>query len=38
VTQFGHHSGEQVLVAADGPGAERVRGFLLNTDLFGIVM
>ena len=28
------HTGEPVIVAAKGPGAERVRGFMLNTDLF----
>ena len=32
------HTGEQVLVAAQGPGAERVRGFIINTDLFRIMM
>jgi alkaline phosphatase len=32
------HTGEQVLVAAKGPGAERVRGFIANSDLFGIVL
>jgi len=32
------HTGEQVLVAAQGPGAERVRGFLVNEDLFHIMM
>jgi alkaline phosphatase len=32
------HTGEDVLVAAQGPGAERVRGFLSNTDLFHIMM
>lgn len=32
------HTGEEVLVAAQGPGAERVRGFLSNTDLFHIMM
>ncbi|MFB3902100.1 MAG: alkaline phosphatase [Acidobacteriota bacterium] len=32
------HSGEQVLVAAKGPGAERIRGFIANSDLFGIMM
>jgi alkaline phosphatase len=32
------HTGEEVLVAAQGPGAERVRGFLLNTDLFRIML
>jgi alkaline phosphatase len=33
-----HHTGEEVLVAAQGPGAERVRGFLSNTDLFHVMM
>lgn len=32
------HTGEEVLVAAQGPGAERVRGYLANTDLFHIMM
>jgi len=32
------HTGEEVLVAAQGPGAQRVRGFLTNTDLFHIMM
>lgn len=32
------HTGEDVLVAAQGPGAERVRGFLANTDLFRIML
>ena len=32
------HTGEQVLVAAQGPGSERVHGFILNTDLFRIMM
>jgi alkaline phosphatase len=32
------HTGEQVLVAAKGPGAERVRGFIANSDLFHIMM
>jgi alkaline phosphatase len=32
------HTGEEVIVAAKGPGAERVRGFLRNTDLFHIMM
>lgn len=32
------HTGEQVLVAARGPGAERVRGFIANSDLFHIMM
>jgi alkaline phosphatase len=34
----GHHSGEEVLVAAQGPGSSRVRGYLDNTDLFGVMM
>jgi alkaline phosphatase len=38
VSVNGHHSAEQVLVAAQGPGAERVRGFLVNTDLFHIML
>jgi alkaline phosphatase len=32
------HTGEEVAVAATGPGAERVRGFIANTDLFHIMM
>jgi alkaline phosphatase len=32
------HTGEEVLVAAQGPGANRVKGYLANTDLFGIMM
>jgi len=32
------HTGEQVLVAARGPGAERVRGFMENADIFRIMM
>ncbi len=32
------HTGEDVLVVADGPGAVRVRGFLANTDLFRIML
>ena len=32
------HTGEEVLVAAKGPGAERVHGFIANTDLFHIMM
>ncbi|RPI28518.1 MAG: alkaline phosphatase, partial [Acidobacteria bacterium] len=32
------HTGEQVLVAAKGPGAERVQGFIQNSDLFAIMM
>lgn len=32
------HTGEQVLAAALGPGAERLHGFIANTDLFHIMM
>jgi alkaline phosphatase len=32
------HTGEEVLVAAQGPGAQRVQGFLSNTDLFHVMM
>lgn len=32
------HTGEQVLAAAQGPGAERIRGYLVNTDLFKVMM
>jgi alkaline phosphatase len=32
------HTGEEVLVTARGPGAERVRGFFANTQLFRIMM
>ena len=32
------HTGEPVMAAAQGPGAFRVRGYLANTDLFGIMM
>jgi alkaline phosphatase len=32
------HTGEEVLVAAQGPGAARVSGVLSNTDLFRIMM
>lgn len=32
------HTGEEVLVAATGPGADRVRGFIANKDLFHIMM
>jgi len=35
---YGGHTGEEVLVAAQGPGAERVRGFFPNTQLFHIMM
>jgi alkaline phosphatase len=32
------HTGEQVLAAAQGPGSERLHGFIANTDLFHIIM
>ncbi|MBB4154534.1 alkaline phosphatase [Sphingomonas jinjuensis] len=32
------HTGEEVLVAADGPGAEAVHGFFPNTRLFHVMM
>jgi alkaline phosphatase len=32
------HSGEEVLVAAQGPGSEKVSGILSNTDLFHVMM
>jgi alkaline phosphatase len=32
------HTGEEVLAAAQGPGAERVHGFMSNTDLFRVMM
>jgi alkaline phosphatase len=32
------HTGEEVLAAAMGPGAERVRGFIPNTELFHVMM
>jgi alkaline phosphatase len=32
------HTGEQVLVAAKGPGAERIHGFIVNSDLFGVML
>jgi alkaline phosphatase len=35
---FGSHTGEEVLVAAMGPGSERVHGFMANTDLFDVML
>jgi alkaline phosphatase len=32
------HTGEEVVVAAQGPGARRVHGFISNTDLFRIML
>ena len=35
----GHaHTGEEVLVTGKGPGAERLRGFLPNTEVFHVMM
>jgi alkaline phosphatase len=34
----GSHTGEEVLVAADGPGSDQVRGYMENTDLFHVMM
>jgi len=34
---YSTHAGEDVLVAARGPGAERVRGFITNTDVFAVM-
>jgi alkaline phosphatase len=32
------HTGEEVLVAAQGPGSERVSGYMSNTDIFRVMM
>jgi alkaline phosphatase len=32
------HTGEEVLIAARGPGAERIRGYMSNTDLFAVML
>ena len=32
------HTGEEVMVAAQGPGSQRVQGYFANTDLFHIMM
>ena len=32
------HTGEEVLVAAQGPGSQRVTGVMSNTDLFGVML
>jgi len=32
------HAGEPVMIAAMGPGADRVRGYMLNTDVFRVMM
>jgi alkaline phosphatase len=33
----GHHTAEEVLLAADGPGASQVHGFMKNTDVFELI-
>ena len=38
LSMHGTHTGEPVMAAAQGPGAFRVRGYLANTDLFGIML
>ncbi len=38
VRMEGSHTGEEVLAAAMGPGAQRVRGYIANTDLFRIML
>jgi alkaline phosphatase len=32
------HTGEAVMVAGEGPGASRVRGYMANTDIFRVMM
>ncbi len=32
------HTGEPVMIAARGPGADRVRGYMQNTDVFRVMM
>jgi alkaline phosphatase len=32
------HTGEEILVAARGPGAESLRGFIPNTAIFHLMM
>jgi alkaline phosphatase len=33
-----HHAGEEVLIAAEGPGSENVHGYMHNTDIFKVLM
>ena len=33
-----HHAGEEVLIAAEGPGSENVHGFMHNTDIFKVFL
>src|SRR3954454_13514299 len=32
------HTGEEVLIAAEGPGSQKIAGFMSNTDLFHVMM
>ena len=38
VRMINDHTAEEVLVAAQGPGAERVRGYMANSDLFQVML
>ena len=38
IRRDGTHTGEEVIVAAQGPGAQRVRGYMPNTQIFHIMM
>lgn len=38
IRRDGTHTGEEVVVAAQGPGANRVRGYMPNTKIFEIMM
>jgi alkaline phosphatase len=33
-----HHAGEEVLIAAEGPGSEHVHGFMHNTEIFRVLL
>jgi alkaline phosphatase len=32
------HAGEPVMIGATGPGADQVHGYMLNTDIFQVMM
>jgi alkaline phosphatase len=38
VRRDGTHTGEEVIVAAQGPGSDRVRGYMPNTQIFRVMM
>jgi alkaline phosphatase len=38
VRRDGTHTGEEVIVAAQGPGSDRVRGYMPNTQIFHVMM